>query len=95
MNNIEKAQSDLINDTCNDCGSYADIGAVIDEHDTLLTIERVGSDSQQAIAEFAKAAQAKFDGVKVEVVDIEGGQRLMLTFAFSAEKMIFQLQQGL
>ena len=47
MKNIKESQSALVNDTCTDCGSYADIGAVIDEHDTLLTVTLSGSDAQE------------------------------------------------
>ncbi|QYJ99909.1 DUF406 family protein [Shewanella psychrotolerans] len=95
MKNIEKGQSALVNDTCTDCGSYADIGAVIDEHDTVLVIEKHGADALAEVESLANAAKVRFDAVQAEIVDIVDGQQLSLTFAFSAEKMIFQLQNNL
>lgn len=95
MKNIQERQSDLVNDTCNDCGSYADIGAVIDEHDRVLTIAITGDDAQAQIERLVNAATARFDNVAVEVIDDETGKTLSLTFAFSAEKMIYQLHNNL
>lgn len=95
MKNIEKGQSALVNDTCTDCGSYADIGAVIDEHDTVLVIEKRGADALVEVEALVNAAKIKFDTVQAEIVEIVGGQQLSLTFEFSAEKMIFQLQNNL
>ena len=46
MKGIIEAQSPTVNDTCTDCGSFVDIGAVIDEHDTLLTLNFVGDSAQ-------------------------------------------------
>ncbi|MGL4615543.1 MAG: DUF406 family protein, partial [Shewanella sp.] len=34
MKGIIAGQAHTVNDTCTDCGSFVDIGAVIDEHDT-------------------------------------------------------------
>ncbi len=95
MKTIQQAQSDLVNDTCNDCGSYADIGAVIDEHDTLLIIEKHGTDALEQVNRLQDAAQERFDGVEAQIEALDDGQRLSLTFTFSAEKMIFQLQNNL
>ncbi|MCG9696591.1 DUF406 family protein [Shewanella sp. Isolate11] len=95
MKSIKKAQSDLVNDTCNDCGSYADIGAVIDEHDTLLVIEKYGSEANAQIEALKQAAIVRFAEVKMQVEPIDNGLRLSLIFAFSAEKMIFQLHHNL
>ncbi|QYJ87774.1 YfcZ/YiiS family protein [Shewanella mesophila] len=95
MKNIEKGQSALVNDTCTDCGSYADIGAVIDEHDTVLVIEKLGAEALEQLETLVKLAKVRFDAVQADIVEIEGGQQLSLTFAFSAEKMIFQLQNNL
>lgn len=95
MKNIEKAQSTLVNDTCTDCGSYADIGAVIDEHDTVLVIEKLGLDAQKQLEALVNAAKTRFENIKADIVEIDGGLQLSLTFAFSAEKMIFQLQNNL
>lgn len=95
MKNIQERQSDLVNDTCNDCGSYADIGAVIDEHDRVLTIEIAGDDADMQIERLVNAAKARFDNVEVDVIDKAGSKILSLTFAFSAEKMIYQLHNNL
>ncbi len=95
MKTILQAQSNLVNDSCNDCGSYADIGAVIDEHDTLLVIDKYGADALEQVNQLQVAAKERFDGVEAQIEPLEAGQRLSLTFAFSAEKMIFQLQNSL
>ena len=42
MKRHNRSKSPTVNDTCTDCGSFVDIGAVIDEHDTLLTLNFVG-----------------------------------------------------
>ncbi|MCD8476437.1 MAG: hypothetical protein LRY40_09340 [Shewanella fodinae] len=38
MKSIKEAQSDLVNDTCAECGSFVDIGAVVEESDVLLQL---------------------------------------------------------
>ncbi|MFV7772576.1 MULTISPECIES: DUF406 family protein [Shewanella] len=95
MKKIQEGQSELVNDTCTDCGSYADIGAVIDEFDTVLTLNRQGENAQAELQKLADAAKARFDGVVSEMTTLDDGQQLTLTFGYSAEKMIFQLEHGL
>ncbi|WP_299794643.1 DUF406 family protein [uncultured Shewanella sp.] len=95
MKNIKSAQSDLVNDTCNDCGSYADIGAVIDEHDTQLVMTFSG-DSAKADAEaMQEKATKRFDELTTEIKSENSQVTLLLNFAFSAEKMIFQLENSI
>ncbi|QLE85656.1 MULTISPECIES: DUF406 family protein [Shewanella] len=91
MKNIQQRQSDLVNDTCNDCGSYADIGAVIDEHDTVLILQ-YSLEQQQTVDELVTKAQSRFDDVRADITQDDAMLTLKLQFQFSAEKMIFQLE---
>lgn len=95
MKSIKEGQSLNVNDTCTDCGSFADIGAVIDEKDTLLEIILLGDDAQVRADDYTAKARAKFENVVADVTTDERGLILNLTFEFSAEKMIFQLQNQL
>ncbi|WP_040572131.1 DUF406 family protein [Shewanella benthica] len=95
MKNIQNAQSRLVNDTCNDCGSYADIGAVIDEHDRQLVVNFSGAEAQSESELLRDKVQARFDNVSVELISVESGISLTIDFAFSAEKMIFQLENSI
>ncbi|WP_173496690.1 DUF406 family protein [Shewanella sp. ISTPL2] len=95
MKGIIEAQSPTVNDTCTDCGSFVDIGAVIDEHDTLLTLNFVGDSAQADAKSMATRAQTRFAEVQTEFVTKAEGVDLLLTFNVSAEKMIFQLENGL
>lgn len=91
MKNIQQRQSDLVNDTCNDCGSYADIGAVIDEHDTVLILQ-YSLEQQHTVDELVTKAQYRFDDVRADITQDDAMLTLKLQFQFSAEKMIFQLE---
>ncbi|MGS0683464.1 DUF406 family protein [Shewanella sp. 125m-7] len=95
MKNIQKAQSNLVNDTCTDCGSFVDVGAVIDEFDTVLELELNGDNCEQLADEVIAKAQQRFEGVTFEKQQQEQSAKVSLTFSFSAEKMIFQLENGL
>lgn len=95
MKGIIEAQSPTVNDTCTDCGSFVDIGTVIDEHDTLLTLNFVGDSAQADAESMATRAQTRFAEVQTEFVTKTEGVDLLLTFNVSAEKMIFQLENGL
>lgn len=95
MKNIQKAQSDLVNDTCNDCGSYVDVGAVIDEHDTVLELIFSGDDATTLAKNIAEKATNRFADVGSELVMTSSEVKLIVTFSFSAEKMIFQLENSL
>lgn len=95
MKNIQKAQSDLVNDTCNDCGSFVDVGAVIDEHDTVLELTLTGENASKLANEVAEKAINRFEEVRSEIATNGDQLTLTLTFSFSAEKMIFQLENSL
>jgi uncharacterized protein YfcZ (UPF0381/DUF406 family) len=95
MKGIIEAQSPTVNDTCTDCGSFVDIGAVIDEHDTLLTLNFHGDTAQVEAENMAARAQARFAETQIDYVITATGIDLQLTFGVSAEKMIFQLANGL
>ncbi|MGS0675705.1 DUF406 family protein [Shewanella sp. 0m-4] len=95
MKNIQKAQSNLVNDTCTDCGSFVDVGAVIDEYDTVLELELNGENCEQLAEEVIAKAQQRFEGVTFEKQLQGQSVKINLTFSFSAEKMIFQLENGL
>ena len=95
MKNIQKAQSNLVNDTCTDCGSFVDVGAVIDEYDTVLELELNGENCEQLAKEVIAKAQQRFEGVTFEKQLQGQSVKINLTFSFSAEKMIFQLENGL
>lgn len=85
MKNIQQRQSDLVNDTCNDCGSYADIGAVIDEHDTVLILQ-YSLEQQHTVDELVTKAQYRFDDVRADITQDDAMLTLKLQFQFSAEK---------
>ena len=95
MKNIQKAQSDLVNDTCNDCGSFVDVGAVIDEYDTVLELELQGENCEELANTVIEKAQQRFEGVTAQTQLDGQTAKISLTFSFSAEKMIFQLENGL
>ncbi|MFT5789105.1 MAG: hypothetical protein ACI8SJ_001213 [Shewanella sp.] len=95
MKNIQKAQSDLVNDTCNDCGSFVDVGAVIDEHDTVLELALSGENAAELAKNVADKATNRFADVGSEIIITGDDVKLVLTFSFSAEKMIFQLENSL
>ena len=95
MKNIQKAQSNLVNDTCTDCGSFVDVGAVIDEYDTVLELELNGENCEQLADEVIVKAQQRFEGVSFDKQLQGQTAKVNITFSFSAEKMIFQLENGL
>ena len=88
-------ESSLVNETCNDCGSYVDIGAVIDENDTVLLICFTGTDAQKKAELIAVKATNRFDHVQSEIKKEGEKFNLLIQFAFSAEKMIFQLENSI
>ncbi|BAJ02298.1 DUF406 family protein [Shewanella violacea] len=94
MKNIQNAQSSLVNDTCTDCGSYADIGAVIDEHDRQLVVHFTGPQAQAESELLTQKVKARFEDVNVGSVSQDSGISLTINFSFSAEKMIFQLENS-
>ncbi|WP_394131590.1 DUF406 family protein [Shewanella maritima] len=92
VNKIIEKQTN-VNDTCTDCGSYADIGTVIDEFDTQLEIK--SSETKQQLADLLDKAKKRFSNVKSELRAQDNEQVLILVFDVAAEKMIFQLENQL
>lgn len=95
MKGIIAEQSPTVNDTCTDCGSFVDIGAVIDEQDTLLELNFAGEQAKADAAVMIERAQARFKHTQATLTVHETGVLLQLTFDVSVEKMIFQLENGL
>lgn len=95
MKGIIAAQAPTVNDTCTDCGSFVDIGAVIDEHDTLLELHFSGANAQLDADAMTERAKTRFNYVSAKDLVTDVGVSLQLTFDVSAEKMIFQLENGL
>ncbi|MCL1142504.1 DUF406 family protein [Shewanella gaetbuli] len=88
-------QQDNVNDTCTDCGSFVDIGAVIDEHDTLLSLSIEGDDANEKAQQIAEKARQRFSHVEVNINEQQDKVELNLTFSVTVEKMLFQLENGL
>ncbi|MCL1073170.1 DUF406 family protein [Shewanella dokdonensis] len=95
MKSIKEAQSDLVNDTCAECGSFVDIGAVVEETDVLLQLPFAGENAKADAEALAAKAKARFADVLVRLIAQDNGWLLQLEFGCSAEKMIFQLQNSL
>ncbi|ABM00028.1 DUF406 domain-containing protein [Shewanella amazonensis] len=95
MKAIEANQASSVNDTCTDCGSFVDIGAVIAEEDTELTLEFSGKDADTKARHLCDLAVKRFANVSGQIDHTEAGVCLRITFDVAAEKMIFQLEQGL
>lgn len=95
MKSIEEAQSKTIHDTCTHCGSFVDIGAVIEEDDTQLVVDFSGEDALEKANALADKALSRFKNAKFEVNQEGDTTKLTLHFSVSAEKMIFQLQNQL
>ncbi|QYK03487.1 DUF406 family protein [Shewanella zhangzhouensis] len=95
MKAIEANQAASVKDTCTDCGSFVDIGAVIAAEDTELTLEFSGDGADAKAQHLCDLAVKRFANVTVQIDSTEVGVRLRITFDVAAEKMIFQLEQGL
>ncbi|MGB0894321.1 MAG: DUF406 family protein [Parashewanella sp.] len=95
MKVIKEAQVSSVNDTCNTCGAFADIGAVINENDTRLLLVFTGKDAEIKAEELADAATQSFTNVQCDLLKIKETVQLKIDFDVAAEKMIFQLRQGL
>lgn len=87
-----RQQQQNVNDSCSDCGSFVDIGAVIDEHDTeLVLVFKTEADAHN----IATRAQQRFEQVHVDIKQLDKGIELTLIFAVTVEKMLFQLENGI
>lgn len=95
MKGIIAGQAPTVNDTCTDCGSFVDVGAVIDEQDTLLELQFTGTEAEDEAAKVIAVAQARFSHTQANVTRHAAGVTVKLVFDVSVEKMIFQLENGL
>ncbi|GGP58213.1 DUF406 family protein [Shewanella saliphila] len=92
---IKQQQSDSVNDSCTDCGSYVDIGAVVEADDTLLQVNLNGDNALAQAQALQQAALERFSDTKANIEQQADSVTLSLQFAFSVEKMIFQLEHAL
>ncbi|RPA59147.1 DUF406 family protein [Shewanella frigidimarina] len=90
-----KQQQGNVSDSCTECGSYVDIGAVVEAEDTILQLSFVGDDSLLQAQSMQQVAQDRFPDTKADIIDEDSAISLKLDFAFSVEKMIFQLENQL
>ncbi|MCL1077545.1 DUF406 family protein [Parashewanella spongiae] len=95
MKEIKNSQSIDVNDTCNTCGAFVDLGAVINENDTELLIELTGADANSEAQRLATIATQNFTNVDYKLDEGVDKVSLVIKFNVTAEKMIFQMQQGL
>jgi len=86
------------NDVCEACGTFVELGSVISEDDTLLTLPFSGPDkaSVDALAEkYISAAKTRFETVEVNVSYQENTTsvecEVILGFECTAEKLIFEM----
>ncbi|MCW3173856.1 YfcZ/YiiS family protein [Shewanella subflava] len=92
MVNKIREQQQNVNDTCSDCGSFVDIGTVIDEHDTELTLVFNGENAKNDAQNIANKATERFEHVIIHMTDLENSIKLTMTFSVTVEKMLFQLE---
>ena len=95
MKNIQQAQATTVNDTCNTCGSFVDIGAVIEENDTELRLTFTGDDAVNQAGQISQLAKSRFSDTQVTINKVNDDIELVLVFSVTAEKMIFQLENSL
>lgn len=92
---IRQQQQKNVSDSCSDCGSFVDIGAVIDEHDTELVLLFKTETAQEDAQNMVIKAQNRFEQINVKVNLLDHGVELILGFSVTVEKMLFQLENGL
>lgn len=90
-----KQQQGNVSDSCTECGSYVDIGAVVEAEDTLLVLSFVGEDAMLQAQAMQQIALDRFKDTKTDVKKDDNTISLKLEFGFSVEKMIFQLENQL
>ena len=84
-----------VSDSCNDCGSFVDIGTVIDEQDTQLILQINGETAKSDAESIIEKAQTRFESVKTSFDETDTHITVFIEFEFTAEKMIFQLENRL
>ncbi|MBB1441521.1 DUF406 family protein [Shewanella sp. SG41-4] len=90
-----KKQQGNVSDSCTECGSYVDIGAVVEAEDTLLQLSFAGDNALLQAQSIQQIAQERFPDTKADIIDENNIISLKLDFSFSVEKMIFQLENQL
>lgn len=90
-----KKQQDNVNDTCTDCGSFVDIGAVIDENDNVLNLIFNGENAEKEAQLVVEKAKNRFDKVDAVINQNDNKVDVVLTFSVTVEKMLFQMENGL
>ena len=94
LERIKKEQTN-VNDTCTDCGSFVDIGAVIDEFDTKIVMEFDLKTGMEEANSLSNKAKSRFPDTISEIKTTTDNVVLTLEFAVTVEKMLFQLENGL
>jgi uncharacterized protein YfcZ (UPF0381/DUF406 family) len=84
-----------VNDSCDTCGSFVDIGTVIEAQDTELIITLKGANATQDAQLLADKAAARFKSINASMKTSDQGVILTLNFEYTVEKMIFQLEEQL
>ncbi|MCC4831726.1 DUF406 family protein [Shewanella sp. 1_MG-2023] len=84
-----------VSDSCNDCGSFVDIGTVIDEQDTQLILQVEGETALADAQAIIEKAETRFDSVNTRFDETDNHITVFIEFEFTAEKMIFQLENSL
>ncbi|MBB1267967.1 DUF406 family protein [Shewanella sp. SR44-3] len=84
-----------VNDSCNTCGSFVDIGTVIEANDGELEIRLQGENAEVDAACLKEKALQRFKSVSASMKSIDDGVILALNFEYTVEKMIFQLEENL
>jgi uncharacterized protein YfcZ (UPF0381/DUF406 family) len=84
-----------VKDSCDTCGSFVDIGTVIEAQDTELMINLKGANAKQDAQLLVDKATARFKSVKASMKASDEGVILALNFEYTVEKMIFQLEEQL
>ncbi|WP_372872820.1 DUF406 family protein [Shewanella sp.] len=95
MKAIKENQNPSVNDTCTDCGSYMDIGAVISADDIHMSVTFSGECALEQARALQQKAIKRFAAVQTDISEIGHDVELKLTFDVAAEKMIFQMETGL
>ena len=95
MKEIKKSQAVDVNDSCNTCGSFVDLGAVINENDTELLVQFTGPEAYSEAECLAAIAKQSFTNTEYKIDKRQNKTSLIIKFDVTAEKMIFQMQQGL
>lgn len=88
-----------VQETCDACGCFAEIGTIIDAGDDAVTLA-VEADSQEAaeakVARYVELARSIYADVKVELAartnDADHVIDCRLVFSCTAEKLIFEMR---